>query len=50
MKESVEGVLNKPEVADKIAEAKVKTVNVAEKAVGALKKWLRPEEDEGGEE
>ena len=38
--------MNKPEVAEKVEKAKDVTIDVAEKAVDALKNWLRPEDKE----
>ena len=44
-KNGVEDYLNKPEVKENIEKAKDATINVAEKAVAALKAWLKPEEE-----
>ena len=49
VKEGIDNVMNKPEVSEKITKAKETTLDVAEKAVQALKDWLRPEKKDGGE-
>ena len=41
----VDEFTSKPEVNEKIEKAKDVTLDVAEKAVDALRKWLRPEKD-----
>ena len=46
VKENVDGFMNKPEEAEKVEKAKDVTIDVAEKAVDALKNWLRPEDKE----
>lgn len=43
VKVSVDDLLNKTELDEKIVEVKNKTVDIAEKAVQALKEWLKPE-------
>ena len=43
VKEKTDEFFNKPEVAEKIESAKEMTLDVAEKAVKALKVWLRPD-------
>lgn len=44
-KNSVNDFLEKPEVQEKIDKAKDVTIDVAEKAVAALKEWLKPDEN-----
>jgi len=48
-KEKVDDYFAKPEVIEKIDAAKDKTIDVAEKAVDGLKKWLKPEGKESTE-
>lgn len=44
-KNNIDEFLAKPAVKDSIDKAKLKTVDVAEKALDTLKQWLKPEED-----
>ena len=46
VKNSVNEYMNRPEVKEKTERAKDGTIELAEKAVEALKNWLRPEEDD----
>lgn len=41
--------INKPSVADKIDKAKDTTIDLAEKALEGLKKWLKPEDHHDGD-
>ena len=43
-KESYDEFMSKPEVQEKVEKAKDVTIDIAEKAVEALKQWLRPED------
>lgn len=49
VKEGIENVVSKPEVSEKLNKAKETTLDVAEKAVKALKDWLRPENKDSEE-
>lgn len=42
-KEKTEEYLARPDVQEKIEKAKNKTIEIAEKGVDSLKKWLKPE-------
>ena len=44
VKESYDDFMSKPEVQEKVDKAKDVTIDIAEKAVEALKQWLRPED------
>lgn len=44
-KNNIDEFFTKPEVKESIDKAKLKTVDVAEKALDTLKQWLKPEED-----
>lgn len=45
VKEDVDDFFERPEVKEKVDLAKDKTIEIAEKAVDALKKWLKPIEE-----
>ena len=49
VKEDVDDFFERPEVKEKVDLAKDKTIEIAEKAVGALKKWLKPIEEKSEE-
>ena len=44
VKEGYDDFMSKPEVQEKVDKAKDVTIDLAEKAVEALKQWLRPED------
>ena len=44
VKDSYDEFMAKPEVQEKVEKAKDVTIDIAEKAVDALKQWLRPED------
>lgn len=45
-KNNIDEFFEKPEVKKSIDNAKLKTVNVAEKALATLKQWLKPEDED----
>lgn len=44
-KNNIDEFFTKPEVKESIDKAKLKTVDIAEKALDTLKQWLKPEDD-----